>query len=575
HTISGGMVERVPGEFWYATNESQGPDNDALMGRVFVYKGIYNSTTQQTDWVQATVITPNNFLSDGTNAQLSTPNIAFSPDGMIGYIAWLGDLNGGQDSVLSPVVVETTDGGQSWGTPIEIGLQQFPEIADSLQSALFVVDSVGPMQFDTMPFATGVATTGFDLDMTVDANGVPYLFTTVGAAATVNSPVGEYTIFSGIHLMNLAFTKDQFDDWNAIYVNTQNTFRGWFGDLSAQGAQQIAQDIHNQVSRSEDGTQVFFLWVDTDSTALGWSPIPSFPGGNNMTNFSPDLRLRSYDVNKREFSPLNIVTEGDLNWGGLVLLPKVSPIAHDMGADSFRIPTVIANIDGGSALSTTSYHYIEDVTIDVSTASEPAIFFYNCKEDPFSNVVNELTPDCGSSNGSLSLTAGGGTAPYQLLWNTNDTSTTISGLSAGLYELVVTDDNGCTDTLNIILNNANAPTINIDPVSVADVSCNGANDGTASVVASGGTGSLTYTWSNSETAATAINLPPGTTTVSVTDSLGCQSFTDVTITEPDPIMIDISSTSIDCAGNVNGTVSALAQGGTGMISYDWGSIGMG
>ncbi|MEL6843137.1 MAG: hypothetical protein AAFP02_07965, partial [Bacteroidota bacterium] len=218
HTISGGMVERVPGEFWYATNESQGPDNDALMGRVFVYKGIYNSTTQQTDWVQATVITPNNFLSDGTNAQLSTPNIAFSPDGMIGYIAWLGDLNGGQDSVLSPVVVETTDGGQSWGTPIEIGLQQFPEIADSLQSALFVVDSVGPMQFDTMPFATGVATTGFDLDMTVDANGVPYLFTTVGAAATVNSPVGEYTIFSGIHLMNLAFTKDQFDDWNAIYV---------------------------------------------------------------------------------------------------------------------------------------------------------------------------------------------------------------------------------------------------------------------------------------------------------------------------------------------------------------------
>ncbi|MEL7340946.1 MAG: hypothetical protein AAGM67_10700, partial [Bacteroidota bacterium] len=162
HTISGGMVERVPGEFWFVTNETQGLNNDAGPGRVFVYKGTYNTTTQQTDWVQAAVIEPDNFLLDGSNAQLSTPNIAFSPDGTIGYVAWLGDLNGGQDSTLSPVVVESNDGGQTWSTPIEIGLQQFPEISDSLQNALFVIDSISPTQQDTVPFATGVATTSFD-----------------------------------------------------------------------------------------------------------------------------------------------------------------------------------------------------------------------------------------------------------------------------------------------------------------------------------------------------------------------------------------------------------------------------
>ena len=574
HTISGGLVERVPGEFWYATNETQGTNNDPGPGRVFIYKGTYNTTTQKTDWTLNTTLTPDNFLLDGINAQLSTPNMGFSPDGTIGYVTWLGDLNGGQDSVLSPIVSESSDGGQTWSDPIEISLESFPEIADSLQT-LLVIDSVSPSQIDTIPFATGVATTAFDVDIAVDANGNPHIFTTVGSAETVNTPVSGYTIFGGIHLMNLSFTKDQFGDWNAIYISTQNTFRGWFGDLSAQGSQQIAQDIHNQVSRSADGTKIFFGWVDTDTTANGWAPIPSFPGGNNMTNFSPDLRLRAYDVSTNLLTPVDVITEGDLNWGGLVLLPKFTPLAHDQGNGSFTIPTVIANIDGGSALQTTSYHYITDINVDITTASEPPIFFYNCKENPFANNINQITPDCGTSNGELTVTTGGGIGPYTLAWTSGDTSATLSNLSAGLYEIVVTDSKECTDTLSITLNNANAPTLSIDPSSVSDISCFGANDGSATVTVSGGAGSETYTWSNNETSATAMSLPPGVNTIEVTDANGCKSFESVSINEPAAIDINISSVGIDCAGNGNGSVSAIAVGGTGTLTYDWGTAGTG
>lgn len=574
HTISGGMVERVPGEFWYATDETQGANNDPGQGRVFVYKGTYNTTTQKTDWVQAIVLTPDNFLLDGTNAQLSTPNMGFSPDGMTGYITWLGDLNGGQDSVLSPIVSETTDGGLTWSEPIEISLASFPEIADSLRTFL-VIDSISPTQIDTIPFATGVATTAFDLDITVDANGNPHIFTTVGAASTINSPISGYSIFNAIHLMNLSFTKDPFGDWNAIYISTQNTFRGWFGDLSAQGSQQIPQDVHNQVSRSEDGTKIFYAWVDTDSTATGWSPIPSFPGGNTMSNYSPDLKVRAFDVSANLLTPVDIITEGDANWGGLVLLPKVSPIAHEGNNGVFTLPTVITNIDGGSALQTTSYHYITDVNVDVATAADPPIYFYNCKENPFANSFNQIPPDCGIGNGQLSIVTAGGIGPYTLVWNGGDSTTILDNLNAGLYEVVVTDSKSCTDTITITLNNANAPSLSIDPITVSDISCFGANDGSATVSVSGGAGMEVYSWSNNENTATAVNLPPGVNIIEVTDANGCTSFETIIINEPAAIDINISSAGVDCAGNSNGSVSAIALGGTGSLTYDWGAIGTG
>ncbi|MEL7535266.1 MAG: T9SS type A sorting domain-containing protein, partial [Bacteroidota bacterium] len=361
---------------------------------------------------------------------------------------------------------------------------------------------------------------------------------------------------------------------NAIYISTQNTFRGWFGDLSVQGVEQIPQDIHNQVSRSEDGTKIFYAWVDTDSTAVGWSTIPSFPGGT-MTNYSPDLRIRAFDVSANLMTPLDIVTEGDANWGGLVLLPKLSPIASDQGNGLFKVPTVITNIDGGSALETTSYHYITDVDVDFSTAADPPIYFYNCQANPFANSVNQISPDCGNSNGQLSLTTSGGIGPYALEWASGDTAATLSNLSAGLYEIVVTDSKGCTDSLAITLNNANAPTLSIDPSSVSDISCFGANDGIATVTTSGGAGMEVYTWSNNETGATAMNLPPGLSTIEVTDANGCKSFESVMINEPAAIDINISSVGVDCAGNSNGSVSAIALGGTGTITYDWGAAGMG
>ena len=127
---------------------------------------------QYVNWGLHATLHPDNLLRDGTNAVLSYPNIGFSPDGSVGYVAWMGDLKGVVDTVMSPIVSESKDGGQTWSDPIEIDLSSFPEIADSLKTYL-VVDSISPTQVDTVPLATGVATSCFDLDLTVDSKGNP------------------------------------------------------------------------------------------------------------------------------------------------------------------------------------------------------------------------------------------------------------------------------------------------------------------------------------------------------------------------------------------------------------------
>ena len=59
-------------------------------------------------------------------------------------------------------------------------------------------------------------------------------------------------------------------------------------------------------------------------------------------------------------------------------------------------------------------------------------------------VVSPLS--CGATNGSIALTVNGGTEPFTYSWSTGATERDLSGLTAGDYQVTVTDANGCTIT---------------------------------------------------------------------------------------------------------------------------------
>jgi hypothetical protein len=174
--------------------------------------------------------------------------------------------------------------------------------------------------------------------------------------------------------------------------------------------------------------------------------------------------------------------------------------------------------------------------------------------------------DCfGNATGSADLSVSGGTAPYTYAWSNNATTQNIDNLTAGTYEVTVTDANGCEATASTTITEPSALSLSI---SGEDVDCFGNATGSADLSVSGGTAPYTYAWSNNATAQNIDNLTAGTYEVTVTDANGCEAIESITINEPTELEAGATSVSSTC-GAANGSVTATATGGTAPYTYEW------
>ncbi len=173
----------------------------------------------------------------------------------------------------------------------------------------------------------------------------------------------------------------------------------------------------------------------------------------------------------------------------------------------------------------------------------------------------------GGSTGSATVNASGGQSPYTYQWAPGGgTNATESGLSAGTYTVTVTDNKGCNNTISVTITQPN-PLVAV-PV-VNNITCNGLNNGSASVSPSGGTAPYTYVWAPmGNTASSVSGLSVGTYTLAVIDANGCSVTSAFTITQPTALTASLTSTDASCAGN-NGTATVTAGGGTAPYTYSW------
>ncbi len=192
---------------------------------------------------------------------------------------------------------------------------------------------------------------------------------------------------------------------------------------------------------------------------------------------------------------------------------------------------------------------------------------------PISIVPTQTNVSCnGGSNGTATaaVTGGTGLGTYTYSWSHSNliTTATASGLSAGTYTVTVTDGNACSKQQ--IFNILPATEIITSVTGQTNVSCFGQATGTATVGATGGTGTYTYSWSPSGgTAATASGLTAGTYTVTVEDGNTCSKQQIVTILPASPITITPTQTNVSCNGGSNGSATATATGGAGSYIYSW------
>src|SRR5207253_4072784 len=109
-------------------------------------------------------------------------------------------------------------------------------------------------------------------------------------------------------------------------------------------------------------------------------------------------------------------------------------------------------------------------------------------------TASATSAGCSIANGTATANPSGGTPAYTYLWSPGGQVTqTATGLSGGVYTVIVTDANGCSVTTTINIASTTAPT-------TAAVSTNakcGLNNGTATATPSGGTPAYTYAWSPS------------------------------------------------------------------------------
>ena len=173
----------------------------------------------------------------------------------------------------------------------------------------------------------------------------------------------------------------------------------------------------------------------------------------------------------------------------------------------------------------------------------------------------------GGSNGSVNLTATGGTGTLTYLWSNAATTEDLAGVVAGTYTVTITDANSCTTTRTTTVTQPTAITATTNQT---NVSCNAGSNGSASVTASGGTGTLAYAWSNAATTSSISGVTAGTYSVTITDANTCSISRTVTITQPQTLIASQGTiTNVSCFGGSNGSLTVNVTGGTTPYSYDW------
>jgi gliding motility-associated-like protein len=327
-----------------------------------------------------------------------------------------------------------------------------------------------------------------------------------------------------------------------------------------------------------DGTATVVASGGTGAYTYLWSPI----GGTSATAIN--LPAGNYTVEIQDANGCTLISNANISNSGA---PVSSTTQVNVLCNGLSTGSIDLTVTGGTGTYTYVWNsgaYIsEDLTnIPAGTYSYNVTDSANCQStgsvvisEPAllnSGILEPTSPKCSySSDGQAIVTVTGGVTPYNFLWSdvlstTNDTISTLAGNAD--YYVTVTDANGCS-TVDSVHISAPLPITIIGNISNA--LC-GANNGSVSVIPSGGMSPYYYLWDDPSSSIndTISNLVPGNYTVTVSDASACTATYTATVINVLGGLVHINQlTNVLCYGDSTGSITVSMQGGTGPYTYLW------
>lgn len=271
-------------------------------------------------------------------------------------------------------------------------------------------------------------------------------------------------------------------------------------------------------------------------------------GSNAITSGSFTWQVGNGTATTQNYTTTSLTTTGSID------TIYVTVTGLTTGSNTITINSLTVNGQG------TDDNTCNDTKSVVITAGSGSSFNVN-------NTIN-AQPTCTSSNGSVTLSATNGTAPYTYAVNngTPQSNATFTSLAAGNYTYQITDATGCTvsGTFSLV---ATGNVVASAQLTTA-IPCNA---GTATVTVSGTGGQSAYTYSsngtNYQSSATFSGLAAGSYTFYAKDANGCIGQTTLTITQPTVLNLNVVPTMVTCNGANDGKLVGNATGGTSPYTY--------
>ncbi|MFZ2906480.1 MAG: PKD-like domain-containing protein [Cyclobacteriaceae bacterium] len=373
----------------------------------------------------------------------------------------------------------------------------------------------------------------------------------------VGSSDGQITVTANGGTGTYTYKLDQ------VPSNTTGDVSGIYTGLSAGIYTVTARDVNN----------CFIVTAPITIT----SPIAITASAAVTSNYNG----RQVSCNGASDGIITVTASGGVGGFTYVLSPAVNATGAATG--------VFTGLPAGTyTVTVTDLNNCQRVTTAV-TISEPAVVAATATVT--SNFNGQQISCNGASDGTITVSASGGTLPYtyafvEIPGNTSGLNSGIfTGVPAGTYTFNVLDVNNCPVTTTPVTITPPTPVIGTAAVTSnyngSQVSCNGVSDGVITITASGGTGLLQYTFdqipgnTTGQFSGIFSGVPAGVGyTFTIRDANNCTVVTaPINVTEPlavagtGVVSSNYNGEDISCFGSSDGQITITASNGTGAYTY--------